>query len=92
MHARATSSGQSSHNCFFCIIFIALTPIKPKKKTPEMKALRLVDLEDLSQEEAGERMGVSHGTVWRLLQNARKNVITAIVQSRVLDILQPVDA
>ena len=57
----------------------------------ELEALRLVDLEDLSQEEAGEKMGVSRGTVWRLLQNARKKVITAIVQGRVLDILQPED-
>ena len=55
----------------------------------ELEALRLVDLEDLSQEEAGQRMGVSRGTVWRLLQNARKKVITGIVEGRVLDILQP---
>ncbi|MQY82576.1 DUF134 domain-containing protein [archaeon] len=55
----------------------------------EMEALRLVDLEDLSQEEAGKQMGVSRGTVWRLLQNARKKVITAIIQGRVLDIPQP---
>ena len=55
----------------------------------ELEAFRLVDLEDLSQEEAGQRMRVSRGTVWRLLQNARKKVITAIVQGRVLDILQP---
>jgi len=57
----------------------------------ELEVLRLVDLEDLSQEEAGEQMGVSRGTVWRLLQNAKKKVITAIVQGRVLNILQPED-
>ena len=55
----------------------------------ELEALRLVDLEDLSQEEAGQRMGVSRGTVWRLLQSARKKVISAIVQGRRLEISQP---
>ena len=55
----------------------------------ELEALRLVDLEDLSQEEAGERMGVSRGTIWRLLQAARKKVISAIVQGRKLEISQP---
>ena len=55
----------------------------------EMEALRLVDLEDLSQEEAGRQMGVSRGTVWRLLQNARKKIITAIIQGRALDLTEP---
>ena len=57
----------------------------------EMEALRLVDLEDLSQEEAGQRMGVSRGTVWRLLQNARRKVITAIIEGRALDLIEPAD-
>ncbi len=35
---------------------------------------------------------MSRGTAWRLLHNARKTVITAIVHGLVLDILQPVDA
>lgn len=55
----------------------------------ELEALRLVDLEDLSQEEAGIQMGVSRGTVWRLLQNARKKIITAIIQGRSLDLTEP---
>jgi len=38
----------------------------------ELEALRLVDLEGLSQEEAGQRMRISRGTVWRLVQRARK--------------------
>lgn len=48
----------------------------------EVEALRLVDLEGLSQEEAGERMGTSRGTVWRLLQSARKKVAEALTQGR----------
>ena len=51
-----------------------------------MRALRLVDLEDLSQQEAGERMGVSRGTVWRLLQKARREVTQALVEGRSIKI------
>jgi predicted DNA-binding protein (UPF0251 family) len=50
----------------------------------ELEALRLVDLEGLSQEEAGEKMGVSRGTVWRLLQSARKKTAQAITEGRPL--------
>jgi len=48
----------------------------------ELEALRLVDLEGLSQEEAGERMGVSRGTVWRLTQSARKKTAQALTEGR----------
>jgi len=48
----------------------------------ELEALRLVDLEGLSQEEAGERMGVSRGTVWRLVQSARKKTAQALSEGR----------
>ena len=52
----------------------------------ELEALRLVDLEGLSQEEAGVRMGVSRGTVWRLLQEARRKTARALVEGRSLQI------
>ena len=48
----------------------------------EFEALRLVDHEGLSQEDAGKRMNISRGTVWRLIQNARKKIITALLESR----------
>jgi hypothetical protein len=50
----------------------------------EMEALRLVDLEGLSQEEAGDRMGISRGTVWRLLQSGRKKAVEALIKARPL--------
>jgi hypothetical protein len=53
----------------------------------EIEAQRLVDLEGLSQEEAGRRMGVSRGTVWRLLQAARKKAAQSITEGRSLLIL-----
>jgi predicted DNA-binding protein (UPF0251 family) len=48
----------------------------------ELEAFRLVDLEGLSQEEAGQRMGVSRGTVWRLVQRARRKTAQALSEGR----------
>lgn len=48
----------------------------------ELEALRLVDLEGLSQEEAGQKMRVSRGTVWRLVQSARKKAAQALSEGR----------
>ncbi|ACJ16416.1 Hypothetical DNA-binding protein [Thermococcus onnurineus NA1] len=53
----------------------------------EFEALRLVDFEGLTQEEAGKRMGVSRGTVWRALSSARKKVAQMLVEGRELIIL-----
>jgi predicted DNA-binding protein (UPF0251 family) len=54
----------------------------------EVEALRLVDLEGLSQEQAGTKMGVSRGTVWRLLQSARRKVAQALTEGRPLTVTQ----
>jgi len=50
----------------------------------EFEVLRLVDLENLTQEDAARRMKTSRGTIWRLLQNARKKVAQALTESRPL--------
>jgi predicted DNA-binding protein (UPF0251 family) len=50
----------------------------------ELEALRLCDLEAFEQEEAGARMGVSRGTVQRLLQRGRAKVVRALVESSAL--------
>jgi predicted DNA-binding protein (UPF0251 family) len=56
----------------------------------ELEAVRLADLEGLSQEEAGARMGVSRGTIWRLLQRGRKKIAQALVEGRRIQIRRPV--
>ncbi len=43
----------------------------------QFEALRLCDSEGLGQEEAGVRMGVSRGTIQRLLYSARKQIVDA---------------
>ena len=50
----------------------------------EVEALRLCDLEGLTQEQAGQLMGVSRGTVQRILTNARKKTASAIVNGEAL--------
>ncbi|MFC1802594.1 DUF134 domain-containing protein [Thermoproteota archaeon] len=48
----------------------------------ELEVLRLIDLEDLSQEEAGDKMGISRGTIWRLQKRARTKVTGALIEGR----------
>lgn len=55
---------------------LGLTELAPD----EFEALRLCDGEGLDQAAAGLAMGVSRGTVQRLLQDARRKLVTAIVE------------
>lgn len=50
----------------------------------ELEALYLCDGRDLNQERAGEMMGVSRGTVQRLLTQGRKKVVEALVGMKAL--------
>jgi uncharacterized protein len=48
----------------------------------EVEAFRLVDTEGLSQAEAGQRMSISRGTIWRLVQSARRKAAQALSEGR----------
>jgi len=50
----------------------------------ELEALKLCDFEGLFQEQAGERMGVSRGTVQRILTSARKKTAEALATGAAL--------
>lgn len=50
----------------------------------ELEALKLCDFEGLFQEQAGERMGVSRGTVQRILTAARKKTAEALATGAAL--------
>lgn len=54
----------------------------------ELEAMRLCDVESLDQAAAGERMGVSRGTVQRLLKSGRAKVVGALVESAALVITE----
>ncbi len=50
----------------------------------EFEAFKLAYFDGLDQETAAGRMGVSRGTLWRMLDSARKKIATALVQRRPL--------
>ena len=50
----------------------------------EIEALKLCDLDGLTQKEAGLKMGISRGTVQRLLSEARRKTATALTECKAL--------
>ena len=46
--------------------------------TDELEALKLCDLDSLTQKEAGIKMGISRGTVQRILSSARRKTALAL--------------
>lgn len=50
----------------------------------EFEAVRLVDLEGMSQEEAAKKMGISQPTLNRLLGSARKKIADALVKGKAI--------
>lgn len=74
----------------------ALIPSCPEKSKEqflellpeELEALRLADVNDLSQTIAAEKMGVSQSTFQRLLAAARKKAATALVEGRGINLMK----
>ena len=64
------------------------TPLSELKRIrlhqDELEAFRLCDYQGFIQEQAGKKMGVSRGTVQRLLTSARKKVAEALTQGAAL--------
>ena len=52
----------------------------------EREAIRLADLEGLSHEEAGRRMGVSRATFGRTIQQARRKVADALINGKAINV------
>ena len=53
----------------------------------ELEALRLADEENLTQEDAAERMKISRGTFWRILDSARKKVTTSLMEGKEIRVI-----
>jgi len=52
----------------------------------ELEAIRLRDLEDLEQEQAGEKMNVSRPTFQRILESARRKLAEALLNGKAIRI------
>lgn len=59
-----------------------LVPLLPE----ELEALRLADLEGLTQAQAAGQMGVSRSTFQRILEHARRQVARALVEGQALQV------
>lgn len=57
---------------------------KIELKLDEFEALRLCDYDGMSQIEAGEAMGISRGTVQRLLLSGRRKIVDVLLHSKEL--------
>ncbi len=73
----------------FTVGNVVFVPMKTLPQTPadavviapdELEALRLVYLENYSQSEAANKMGISRGTLWRLLNEGRRKIVKALVE------------
>lgn len=53
----------------------------------ELEAMRLVELEGLSQVASAERMGISQSTFQRILDRARRLVTSVLVEQQALRIM-----
>ena len=53
----------------------------------EAEALRLKDLEELEQEPAAEKMGISRSTFQRILSSARRKVADALLNGKAIRIV-----
>jgi predicted DNA-binding protein (UPF0251 family) len=52
----------------------------------EQEALRLADVENLTQAEAAKRMGISRSTFQRIVTQARRQVALALIEGHALQI------
>jgi predicted DNA-binding protein (UPF0251 family) len=71
------------------------TPLIELRQIPlhqdELEALRLCDGEGLTQEEAGKSMGVSRGTIQRIITIARRKTAQALTEGHALVFVDQVD-
>ena len=52
----------------------------------EFEAIRLIDLEEIPQEQAAQKMQISQPTLSRILKNARKKLSEAIIHGKAIRI------
>jgi len=53
---------------------------------PEFEAIRLIDLEELPQATASQKMHISQSTLSRILKSARKKISESIIKGKAIKI------
>lgn len=85
-HKRRRIRGRPS-SFYFKPAGIPLTNLEESELTmPEFEAIRLVDLNEVSQEQAGEKMQISQSTLSRILKSARKKIADSIINGKAIKI------
>jgi uncharacterized protein len=52
----------------------------------EMEAIRLVDVEHMRQEDAAKKMGISSGTIQRIIEATREKIGKALINGHAISI------
>lgn len=84
---RCRRVGQEPNVTYFKPAGIRMVDLKETTLTvEEFEAVRLKDYEQLTQEEAAKKMGISQPTFHRLILEARKKLSDAIVNGKAIKI------
>ncbi|OKY77915.1 MAG: putative DNA-binding protein [Candidatus Methanohalarchaeum thermophilum] len=59
---------------------------RTKLNIEELEAVRLTDIEDMTQNEAANEMGISRKSFWNDLKKARRKIAEALVQGKAIEI------
>ena len=52
----------------------------------EIEVIKLVDIDDLTQEEVARKLNVSRATIWRYLQSARFKIASSLVSGSSINV------
>lgn len=55
---------------------------------PEFEAVRLIDFENIPQEQAAKKMEISQPTLSRILKSARKKISESIIKGKAIKIIK----
>lgn len=53
---------------------------------PEFEAIRLIDFQEISQEQSSQKMEISQPTLSRILKSGRKKISDAIINGKAIKI------